>query len=90
MTIDPSIVAEFAHTVYRFGHSMLNETVDRYDADFNVVGSGWEIGADEQVGLIEAFLNPLEYDNGGTIDADAAPEDTARLIRSGFPPDRVP
>ena len=26
-TIDPSIVAEFAHTVYRFGHSMLTETV---------------------------------------------------------------
>ena len=25
----PAIVAEFAHTVYRFGHSMLTETVDR-------------------------------------------------------------
>ena len=36
--IDPSIVAEFAHTVYRFGHSMLTETVDRFDAEFNVVG----------------------------------------------------
>ena len=33
-TIDPSIVAEFAHTVYRFGHSMLIETVDRLDAEF--------------------------------------------------------
>ena len=29
----PSIVAEFAHTVYRFGHSMLTETIDRYDAE---------------------------------------------------------
>ena len=30
-TINPAIVAEFAHTVYRFGHSMLPETVDRFD-----------------------------------------------------------
>ena len=29
--LDASIVAEFAHTVYRFGHSMLTETVDRFD-----------------------------------------------------------
>ncbi len=28
VTIDPSIVAEFAHAVYRFGHSMLTE-IDR-------------------------------------------------------------
>ena len=27
-TIDPTIVAEFAHVVYRFGHSMLTE-IDR-------------------------------------------------------------
>ena len=33
-TIDPAIVAEFAHTVYRFGHSMLTETVDRLDPEF--------------------------------------------------------
>ena len=38
-TIDPSIVAEFAHAVYRFGHSMLTETVDRFDPNFNVVGN---------------------------------------------------
>ncbi len=30
--IDPSIMAEFAHAVYRFGHSMLTDTVDRLDA----------------------------------------------------------
>ena len=33
--VDPSIVAEFAHTVYRFGHSMLTGTVDRLDANLN-------------------------------------------------------
>ena len=66
-TLDPSIVAEFAHVVYRFGHSMLTETVDRFDADFNVVGG-------EHITLIEAFLNPLEFrasDPGNDADADA-------------------
>ena len=29
--INPSIVAEFAHVVYRFGHSMLTEQIDRLD-----------------------------------------------------------
>jgi hypothetical protein len=38
-TINPAIVSEFANVVYRFGHSMLNETVDRYDPDFNVIGT---------------------------------------------------
>ena len=33
-TINPAIVAEFAHTVYRFGHSMLTETIDRLDPNF--------------------------------------------------------
>ena len=50
VTLDPSIVAEFAHVVYRFGHSMLTETIDRFDPAFN----------DGSIGLIEGFLNPLE------------------------------
>ena len=33
VTIDPSIVAEFAHVVYRFGHSMLTESIDRFDPE---------------------------------------------------------
>ncbi|MCZ8334987.1 MAG: hypothetical protein O9328_12050, partial [Rhodobacteraceae bacterium] len=59
--LDPAIVSEFAHTVYRFGHSMLNETVDRYDANFNA----------QHIDLISAFLNPVEFANSG-VDADAA------------------
>ena len=51
--IDPAIVAEFAHTVYRFGHSMLDETVPRVDND--------GVTADNTLGLIEAFLNPVEF-----------------------------
>ncbi|MGR3591641.1 MAG: peroxidase family protein, partial [Limimaricola soesokkakensis] len=58
--IDGSIIAEFAHTVYRFGHSMLNGSVDRLDNDLGVVGGG------DQLSLIEAFLNPVEYLDGGT------------------------
>ena len=34
VTINPSIVAEFAHVVYRFGHSMLTESIDRFDPSF--------------------------------------------------------
>lgn len=51
VTINPSIVAEFAHVVYRFGHSMLTESIDRFDPQFN----------DESIGLIEGFLNPIEF-----------------------------
>ena len=70
-TIDASIVAEFAHTVYRFGHSMLTETVDRYDADFNT------IGGDPQIGLIAAFLNPLAYAESGLTSEEA----TGAIVR---------
>ena len=56
-TIDPAIVAEFAHVVYRFGHSMLTESVDRLDIN-NTPGN---------IGLIQAFLNPIEFDKDGAI-----------------------
>ncbi|WP_309680080.1 peroxidase family protein [Polaromonas sp.] len=76
--LDPSIVAEFAHTVYRFGHSMLTETVDRFDPGFNVVGDGnpTEVG-DQQTGLIAAFLNPLAYVASGPTPEQA----TGAIIR---------
>ncbi|WP_295557663.1 peroxidase family protein [uncultured Hyphomicrobium sp.] len=76
--LDSAILSEFAHTVYRFGHSMLTETVDRLDEDNNVVGSGGATGPDaEQIGLIEAFLNPIEFANSG-VDAEAAAGAIAR------------
>jgi hypothetical protein len=37
--INPAIVAEFADVVYRVGHSMLTETVDRLRPDFNLVAA---------------------------------------------------
>ena len=49
--INPAIKAEFAHATYRFGHSMLTDTVDRK------TNSGKDIG----LPLLDAFLNPASY-----------------------------
>ena len=57
--IDPAVKAEFAHAVYRFGHSMLTDTISRTNAD----------GSDNSIGLLEGFLNPPSYTDGG----DAGP-----------------
>src|SRR4051812_20356769 len=46
--INPAIEAEFAHAVYRFGHSMLDDTVARTSPD----------GTDSSLPLLTAFLNP--------------------------------
>ena len=61
-TVDAAISAEFAHTVYRFGHSMLTETVLRMDPDF----------VPDEIGLIQAFLNPLEFAASGPTPEAAA------------------
>ncbi|WP_285797872.1 peroxidase family protein, partial [Metapseudomonas resinovorans] len=78
VNLDPSIVAEFAHTVYRFGHSMLTETVDRFDANFNpVTVDPLHPTNDQQLGLIAAFLNPLAYAASGLTPEDA----TSAIVR---------
>ncbi|PXW85459.1 Ca2+-binding RTX toxin-like protein [Nitrosomonas sp. Nm84] len=61
-TIDPAIMAEFAHVVYRFGHSMLTETVARTNAN----------GTPNDIGLIQAFLNPVEFGAGYANNIEAA------------------
>ena len=58
ITIDPAITAEFAHAVYRFGHSMLTETVAMTGYD---PVTGLSTGVDKSIGLIDAFLNPGAY-----------------------------
>jgi Ca2+-binding RTX toxin-like protein len=69
--INPAVVAEFAHTVYRFGHSMLTGTVDRLDNNLNTVD-----GADQKT-LLAAFLNPQAYvGSGATLE-----EINANLVR---------
>ncbi len=62
-SVNAAINAEFAHATYRFGHSMLVETVDRYDVTF---------GTSDHTSLFEVFLNPTEFDQGGTLDHEAA------------------
>ena len=47
-SIDPAISAEFAHTVYRLGHSMLPEVVSRTNADGNA----------NDIRLFDAFSTP--------------------------------
>jgi Ca2+-binding RTX toxin-like protein len=63
--IDPAIKAEFAHAVYRFGHSMLTETVARRNAG----------GGGNNTPLLDAFLHPQAFNDGGAagqLNADAA------------------
>ena len=67
--LDARIVAEFAHAVYRFGHSQLGDGVARLEADL----------ASSDLGLIQSFLNPLEFANSG-LDAEAATGAIARGI----------
>jgi hypothetical protein len=58
--INPAISAEFAHVVYRFGHSMLTDEIDR--AGF---------GADSpSMSLFDAFLNPDAFTNNGAMTPD--------------------
>ena len=70
--INPTIPAEFAHAVYRFGHSMLTETIDRTAP--RVAGST-SPPQHYDVKLLDGFLNPPEFNrnqNGATISSEAA------------------
>jgi Ca2+-binding RTX toxin-like protein len=76
--LDPDILAEFAHVVYRFGHSMLTDTVDRLDNNLNTVGdANPNQTGDQQIGLIAAFLNPQAFTASGANDEAA----TGAIIR---------
>ena len=77
VNLDPSIVAEFAHAVYRFGHSMLTETVDRFDPDFNV--SMRPSAPDPAISTRTdcAFLNPLAFAASGPTPEEA----TGAIVR---------
>ncbi|WP_052109557.1 peroxidase family protein [Knoellia sinensis] len=54
-TTNPAIKAEFAHAVYRFGHSMLTDDIKRTTAT----------GGDTSLDLITAFLNPTHFTSNG-------------------------
>jgi Ca2+-binding RTX toxin-like protein len=69
--LNPAVKAEFAHAVYRFGHSMLTETISRRNEDGagpdTVFGTSDDIkGSQNDISLLDGFLNPPEYTNGGS------------------------
>ena len=68
-TINPDIVAEFAHVVYRFGHSMLTEDISRFGPTFTP----------DDISLIDGFLNPTAFNGlNGVIDDRLAAGDIIR------------
>jgi Ca2+-binding RTX toxin-like protein len=61
--LNPAISAEFAHAVYRFGHSMLTDTIPRINTD----------GTHFDISLFDGFLNPAAYNDNGRLNSrDAA------------------
>ncbi len=69
--LNPAISAEFAHAVYRFGHSMLTETISRRNEDKpgsdNEYGTPDDIrGSTNDISLLDGFLNPPAYTDGGS------------------------
>jgi Ca2+-binding RTX toxin-like protein len=77
-SINGAISAEYAHTVYRLGHSMLPERIARFNA-----GATPPAGAvgDNDIRLLNAFLNPAEYNNGGPAGPLPAPKAAGAIIR---------
>ena len=83
--LDGAIVSEFADVVYRFGHSMLGESVDRFDPNFKVIGSNGVRGLDEeQVSLFEAFLNPVEWTKLDEVDGGMTQAEAAAAVARGM------
>ncbi len=68
--LNPAIRAEFAHAVYRFGHSMLTETISRKNAD----------GSANDISLLDGFLNPPSYTDGGTAGTLTAQEAAGSIV----------
>lgn len=76
--INPAIFAEFAHTVYRFGHSMLTDNMPRIDE----AGDTFDATLD----LVKAFTNPVSFDhvNDGIAGNDLTADEAAASIIRGM------
>src|SRR4051794_12918871 len=59
---NPAVKAEFAHAVYRFGHSMLDEDIARTNVD----------GSHNDIPLLDGFLNPAAFKEVTPGDLSAA------------------
>ncbi|HSN35936.1 MAG TPA: peroxidase family protein, partial [Arthrobacter sp.] len=83
--LNPAIKAEFAHAVYRFGHSMLTETISRRNEDQpgtdGVFGTSDDIrGSDNDISLLQGFLNPPAYTDGGPAGSLTSEEAAGSII----------
>ena len=70
--LNPAIKAEFAHAVYRFGHSMLTDTISRRNEDQpgpnGTFGDADDVrGSENDISLLAGFLNPPAYFDGGDV-----------------------
>ncbi|MBP2216350.1 peroxidase family protein [Arthrobacter sp. CAN_C5] len=86
--VDPAVTAEFAHAVYRFGHSMLTETISRRNEDRpgndNEFGTSDDVaGTQNDISLLEGFLNPPAYTDGGPA-GDLTSEEAAGSVFMGM------
>src|SRR5438067_1446125 len=70
-SINGAIAAEFAHTVYRLGHSMLPEVISRINTD----------GSTNNIRLLNAFLSPQKYNDGGPAGPLPAAAAAGSIIR---------
>ena len=71
--INPAIVAEFAHQAYRLGHSMLTETISRTN----------ENGTINDIALLDGFLNPLAFNDGGPAGPLTAAQAAGAIFQGG-------
>jgi Ca2+-binding RTX toxin-like protein len=83
--LNPAIKAEFAHAVYRFGHSMLTETIARRNEDKagvdGIFGNSDDTrGSNNDISLLDGFLNPPAYTDGGDAGALTSEEAAGSVI----------
>ena len=71
--LNPAISAEFAHQVYRLGHSMLTETIARTRPDGTVF----------DIELLDGFLNPVEFNNNGAGGRYTAAQAMGAIFQGG-------
>ncbi|TFB71019.1 heme peroxidase [Cryobacterium sp. Hz9] len=86
--INPAVKAEFAHAVYRFGHSMLTETISRRNEDKpgadGLFGTSDDVlGSQNDISLLDGFLNPPAYTDGGP-DGQLTSEEAAGSVIMGM------
>ncbi|WP_374087357.1 choice-of-anchor D domain-containing protein [Methylomicrobium lacus] len=68
--LNSAITAEYAHAVYRFGHSMLTDTIPRINAD----------GSHNDIALLAGFLNPAAFYQGGSAGTLDSRQATGSII----------